>query len=168
MIRLARKLANSLRRLWREPSSPAGPVPSSATTSLGGLGEAIAAHHLESAGLRIIERNARTRSGELDLIALDPSDHVSTVVFVEVKTRRSQRSGAPEDAVTRTKMNRLTRGALAFLASHPRLRDQPCRFDVVAIEAPPGVPLETLAARPDLLTIRWTRNAFEVEAETTG
>lgn len=165
MIRWDHRIASSLRRLLSKSSSPASPVPSSATNSLGGLGEAIAARHLESAGLRIIERNARTRSGELDLVAIDPADHVSTVVFVEVKTRRSQRSGTPEESVTRAKMDRLGRGALAFLASHPKLQDQPCRFDVVAIEAPPGPPLETLAAHPDLLAIRWIRNAFEVEAE---
>jgi putative endonuclease len=63
---------------------------------LGQEGEDRAARHLAKQGYKILERNYRTPSGEIDLIAL----HQGTVVFVEVKTRTSDAYGAPELAVT--------------------------------------------------------------------
>jgi len=95
---------------------------------LGRWGESLAARYLERKGYAIVERNARTPYGEIDLIVLDGD----TVVFVEVKTRRSKRFGWPEEAVTLRKQEHLLAAAQSFLVSHPELEGD-WRFDVIAI-----------------------------------
>ena len=90
--------------------------------------EAAAAKYLKRQGYRILARGDRSRTGELDLVALDRE----TVVFVEVKTRRSQESGHPAEAVDPAKQRRLTRLAVTFLKRHGLL-ERPARFDVVAV-----------------------------------
>jgi putative endonuclease len=95
---------------------------------LGDAGERHAARHLQQAGLRILVRQARTRFGEIDLIALDGD----TLVFVEVKSRRDDRPGSPAEAVNDGKQRRLTRAALAWLKRRGLLGRR-CRFDVVAV-----------------------------------
>ena len=97
---------------------------------LGRTGEDRAARFLASQGYRILERNYRTRSGEIDLIAL----HQGTVAFVEVKTRSNDAFGAPELAVDRRKQQRMIKTALVYIRSK-KLHQVPCRFDVVAITA---------------------------------
>ncbi len=97
--------------------------------ALGAEGEARAAAHLARRGYRIVARNVRAGGVEIDLVAVRPG----LVAFVEVKTRRSRRLGAPEEAVDVRKRARLVRGAAAWLAAHrgfgPRVR-----FDVVSCE----------------------------------
>ena len=97
--------------------------------ALGTSGEAIAARHLEARRFRILERNVRCHQGEIDLVALD----AETVVFVEVKSNRGGRYGAPEEMVTPAKQRRLTRLALWYLQRRGWL-GCPARFDVVAID----------------------------------
>ncbi|MGC3968622.1 MAG: YraN family protein [Pirellulales bacterium] len=99
--------------------------------SLGLRGEQLAARHLESLGMRIIERGLRYPCGELDLIAVDGD----VIVFVEVKTRASGRRGSPSRAVDRKKQARMTRAALQYLKSR-RLLQSRTRFDVVSIVWP--------------------------------
>jgi len=101
--------------------------------SLGQRGEAAAARYLCRLGYKIIARGERSKWAEIDLIAVDGS----TVVFVEVKTRQSQQSGHPAEAVGADKQRRLTRAAIAFLQHH-RLLDRSARFDVVAVTWPEG------------------------------
>jgi len=97
---------------------------------LGNRGERHAAQYLRKQGLRILARGYRTPLGEIDLIARDGD----VLVFVEVKSRRQ---GQPAEAVTLEKQRRLTLAALQFLAAHRLLeKDQPARFDVVAIVWP--------------------------------
>lgn len=84
---------------------------------IGALGEQIAADHLSSLGLTVLERNWRCRFGELDVIAFDPVSRV--VVFVEVKARTSDRFGGVAYAVTPEKVRRLRRLAGLWLAAHP-------------------------------------------------
>jgi putative endonuclease len=96
--------------------------------TLGVQGELWAAKHLRKLGYYIIERQARNLYGEVDIIAVDHD----TVVFVEVKTRRSTDAGHPAEAVTAEKQQRLTRVAMAYL-KHNHLLDQRARFDVIAI-----------------------------------
>ena len=79
---------------------------------LGALGEQLAADHMRGLGLRIIARNWRCRYGELDLIVADEG----TVVFVEVKTRTSERFGGLAQAVNTDKVRRLRRLAGLWLA----------------------------------------------------
>jgi putative endonuclease len=96
---------------------------------LGADGEAAAARHLEAAGYRVLARNVRAGGVELDLVVA----RGRTIAFVEVKTRRSRRAGAPEEAVDARKRARLLRGAVAWMREHGR-RGRTVRFDVVAVE----------------------------------
>jgi putative endonuclease len=98
---------------------------------LGQQGEKLAAKHLRRKGYKIVAQGDRSGPGELDLVAIDGQ----TVVFVEVKTRRSSDAGHPAEAVTPDKQRRMTRLALAWLKRH-RLLESPARFDVVAITWP--------------------------------
>jgi len=94
---------------------------------LGSAGEKRAATYLAGLGMRIVERNYRCRQGEIDLIAWDGD----TLVFVEVKARRSGDCGTPEEAVSPAKQRKLRQVALWYLA---RLGYEPfCRFDVVSV-----------------------------------
>lgn len=77
-----------------------------------------------------MERNYRTRTGEIDIIAL----HRGEVVFVEVKTRTNNAYGAPELAVNAQKQRRMINTALGYIRGK-KLHQVPCRFDVVAISA---------------------------------
>jgi putative endonuclease len=81
---------------------------------LGALGEQLAVDHLQRLGLVLLARNWRCRYGELDVIAADMA--ARTVVFVEVKTRRSDRFGGLAQAVTADKVRRLRRLAALWLA----------------------------------------------------
>jgi putative endonuclease len=95
---------------------------------LGIDGERAAERFLRRRGYTIVERNYRCRLGEVDLIALDRR----TVVFVEVKTRRSTRFGSPVDDVDLRKQRQIARAAECYLDAH-RLHDRAVRFDVVAV-----------------------------------
>jgi putative endonuclease len=97
---------------------------------IGALGERLAAEHLVALGLRILTRNWRCRYGELDLIVADPT--TCTVVFVEVKTRTSDRFGGLAEAVTAAKVRRLRRLAGIWLASQ-RVKWPAIRIDVIGV-----------------------------------
>lgn len=83
---------------------------------IGALGEQLAVDYLTALGHEILDRNWRCRYGELDVIAVDRS--TGTVVFVEVKTRTSDRFGGVAEAVTPDKVRRLRRLAGLWLAEH--------------------------------------------------
>ena len=91
-------------------------------------GEYIGSEYLLSRGYAILERNFRTFYGEIDLIARDGG----TLVFVEIKRRRSASFGRPEEAVHRRKQERIVRSALHYIKMK-RLQGTPLRFDVLAI-----------------------------------
>ena len=91
--------------------------------------EDVAGKHLEKAGYRIVDRNFRTKVGELDFIARDGD----VLCFIEVKARRSIRFGPAAEAVTLEKQRHVHRAAAAYLQRH-HLSDAVCRFDVVAID----------------------------------
>lgn len=97
---------------------------------IGALGEQLAVDHLQSLGLRVIDRNWRCRYGELDVIAAD--DAARTAVFVEVKTRTSDQFGGVAQAVTPQKVRRLRRLAGLWLAAHDGRWAQ-VRIDVVGV-----------------------------------
>ena len=100
----------------------------SGNKSLGERGEAIAAAYLRVLKFSIVERNFRCKAGEVDIIAKDGK----TLVFVEVKARRSLAFGPPQMAVTPVKQRQISKAALTWLAKH-RLQDAGARFDVIAI-----------------------------------
>lgn len=97
--------------------------------------ETLASAYLESLGYRIVERNVRTPYGELDIVARDGE----VVVIVEVKARRSNRYGTPQEALTPLKRARIRDAALAYLQSQNAL-NLPCRFDVIALTVRGGTP----------------------------
>ncbi len=96
---------------------------------LGTHGERLAEEHLVGLGYRILDRNWRWRKGELDLVA----ERGQEIVFVEVKSRRSQTYGLPEESITRAKREKLIQAAYAYLGSANR-QDVHWRIDVVAID----------------------------------
>jgi putative endonuclease len=114
--------------------------------SLGDRGEDVAAKFLKRQGFHILARSLDSPLGELDIVAVDGR----TVVFVEVKTRRSDDAGRPSEAIDQRKEQRMTQAALAYLKSN-RLLDYSARFDVVAIMWPDD------ARKP---TIEHFKNAF--------
>lgn len=98
-------------------------------TEIASRGEDAAAAYLERVGMRIVARNWRCAAGEIDIVAHDGEE----LVFVEVKTRRSQRAGTAEEAVSPNKQRRVTRLARAYIASECHTLEVRIRFDVVAI-----------------------------------
>jgi putative endonuclease len=99
-----------------------------ANQMVGSQGEELAVTFLEKQGYALLERNYRCKGGEVDIIARD----AKTVVFVEVKTRRTSSYGVPQLAVTPFKQRQIMKAALTWLASHRKL-EAPARFDVIAI-----------------------------------
>ena len=114
----------------------------------GNRGELAALHALTAAGLQPLASNSGFRLGELDLVMRDGD----TVVFVEVRYRASDAFGGALASVDRSKRRKLVRAAQLFLARHPALAQQPCRFDVVGLEGDPRQP-----------RLEWVRNAFTLD-----
>lgn len=104
--------------------------PSSARfpSRLGNEGERATADYLRTRGYHILERNFRCRGGEIDLIALDGA----TLVFLEVKLRRTLSRGAPIEAVTPLKVSRVRKAAQVYLAYSGKVFHR-IRFDVVCV-----------------------------------
>lgn len=113
---------------------------------LGKRGEDLAVFHLKKLRYKIIERNYRCNQGEIDVIALDKN----ILVFVEVKTRSSNKFGSPLTGITTKKQRQLVKTALFYLQKH-RLFNRDARFDVVAVEIDSG------KERVNLI-----QNAFEI------
>ncbi|RKR90763.1 putative endonuclease [Micromonospora pisi] len=99
--------------------------------AVGAYGERCAVRHLLAAGLRVVDRNWRGPSGEIDIVAWDGA----VLVFCEVKTRRGVAFGPPAEAVVPAKARRLRRLAAQWLDQHPAHPDE-VRFDVVSVFAP--------------------------------
>jgi putative endonuclease len=110
-------------------------------------GETAACRHLEAQGFRILARNFRCRSGEIDVVARDGD----VTVFVEVKDRHGRSHGEGHESVTFGKRQRVVRAARIFAAARG-LSDSPARFDVVSIDREGG------ATR-----IRHDRGAFDAD-----
>jgi putative endonuclease len=106
-----------------------------ARRELGDKGEDLAAAALKKQGYKIVERNYLTPLGEIDLIA----KHKGVLVFIEVKTRKSERFGAPSEAVHPAKQAKLRRLA-DYYVKQKRLGETAVRFDVVAITLIEGIP----------------------------
>lgn len=128
----------------QRPAQPAGTT-TPTTKQAGDAAEALALQHLQRAGLRLLERNYRTPGrggGEIDLIMAAPD---GTLVFVEVRQRRSAHHGGAAASISATKQRRIV-----LAAQHYLLRwgaPPPCRFDVVALGGG---------------NVQWLQGAFEV------
>ena len=106
---------------------------------------------LKQKGYQIIERNYRSAWGEIDLVVQDGD----VLAFVEVKTRRSLKFGAPQLAVTNSKQRKISKTALQYL-QEKELFDYVCRFDVISIVFPPD---------PSEPIIEHIEHAFELSEE---
>lgn len=115
------------------------------------MGEDLAADHVRALGWRILDRNWRTRQGELDLLAAEGT----TLVVVEVKTRASRVFGDPVAAVTPRKLARMQRLARMWLTEHGHGWAQ-IRFDVISIQLDPREPEDIASA-----VVRHHRGVFE-------
>ncbi len=104
--------------------------------------EARALRHLQSQGLRLVERNWRCRGGELDLVMLDGP----TLVIAEVRSRSRSDYGGALASVDARKRGHLVHATQLFLAAHPQYADCEVRFDVIAID---GTALHWLQAAFD-------------------
>ncbi len=96
---------------------------------LGKLGEKLALKQLKNNDYQILERNFRSRYGEIDIIAQEGD----VLVFVEVKTRTSRKFGPPEEAITPWKIERIIKTGQEYKNLHPN-SPEAMRIDVVAIE----------------------------------
>lgn len=112
----------------------------------GAAAEQTAADFLVRQGVRIVGRNVRYKSGELDLICLDRDD----LVFVEVRLRTHSGYGGAAQSVTKAKQRRIVSAARCWLAGEGRREAfRNCRFDVVLLD------------EADSDGIRWIRGAFD-------
>ena len=115
----------------------------------GQQGESLAIWYLKQNGYKILEQNYRTKLGEIDIIAKDKK----TLVFVEVKIRKSVRYGSPKWAVTPNKQRKISMVALSYLKATKQSGTR-ARFDVVAI-----------TSNQDEPQIEIVKNAFELAYE---
>ncbi|MBS3948057.1 MAG: YraN family protein [Dethiobacter sp.] len=97
--------------------------------SLGRRGEDLTASYLHGSGYEILARNWRCAQGEIDIVAYEGE----TLVFIEVKARRSERYGTPAEAVDRLKQERLRTLALSYISATGRTAPA-YRFDVAAVD----------------------------------
>ena len=106
---------------------------------LGKKGEELAKDFLLKRGFKILEMNRRfSRFCEVDIIA----DDKGTLVFVEVKTRRTNSLGSPFEAITKTKYNHIKTGIFTYLQENPKYKR--FRIDAIAIILEPALKVEHL------------------------
>ena len=99
--------------------------------------------YLNRRGLKLIERNYRCKAGEIDLIMQERD----ALIFVEVRYRQSRDFGSALESVTPRKQRKLLAAANQYLQA--KQKDQPCRFDVVALNG---------SGHPRM---EWIKNAFQ-------
>ena len=108
---------------------PDGPFSCRDPKKLGLVGEGLACRELERRGYLILERRARSRHGEIDIVARDGG----TLVFIEVKTRRKNRFGPARDAVSWRKQKKLVHLAQSY-AARRKWAHLPIRVDIVGVD----------------------------------
>lgn len=116
----------------------------------GRRGEDIAAVYLRLKGYKILERNFRVPQGEIDLVCRKGD----TIVFVEVKRRKTLSKGSPLEAVNTKKISRLSAAGAVYLSRHTG-ETLNARFDVVALS-----PSKNIFGIP---RIQHLSNAFDSE-----
>lgn len=113
------------------------------TQARGKQAEDLACRYLQARGLQLLQRNYRSKRGEIDLILQD----TDSLVFVEVRYRQQPGFGTAAESVDARKQSKLLACARHFLQANAGSADQPCRFDVVSVN---GASNE----------IDWIQNAF--------
>ena len=105
---------------------------------IGNAGEDLACRYLEKQGYKILERNKHySRFCEIDIIA----QYKSTTIFVEVKTRKTDAFGTPQDAITKTKYENIKKG-VQFYLSENKVKD--FRIDAICITLKPEIKIENM------------------------
>ena len=120
--------------------------------NIGKYGEDIASKYLEAKGYKIKERNFRTFLGEIDII----SEYKGNIIFVEVKTRRSDKFGYPEEAINYNKQRKIIKNALCYLSKY-HLWKINCCFDVILI---------SISNHKEVKRIKHIRNAFYLDSKS--
>jgi len=115
---------------------------------LGKTGEIIASIFLMKNGYKIKEKNYRSFLGEIDIIV----EYKNETIFIEVKTRKSNQYGYPEEAIHRTKQKKIIKTAFGYIAEK-RLKGKNYRFDVVLIY---------FSKKNDVEKINHIENAFHI------
>lgn len=103
------------------------------TSKVGKLAEDYASRLLSSKGYKIVDRNFRSRFGEIDIISIKDS----RLIFSEVKARWSLKFGKPEEAVTPGKIRKITKTAEYYSMLHPNF-PKSLRIEVVSLEIEDG------------------------------
>lgn len=112
----------------------------SSNRELGNHGEDLACKFLEKNGYKIIERNKSfSKFCEIDIIA----QIKNTLVFVEVKTRKTNSFGSPLEAITKTKYSHIRQGALTYLGENSK-KFSNFRIDAIGITLEPNVEIKHL------------------------
>ncbi|MGA7749625.1 MAG: YraN family protein [Gallionella sp.] len=111
--------------------------------SVGAQAEQWAEQYLQRQGLGLVERNYRSRFGEIDLIMQDGA----ILVFVEVRMRRNVNYGGAAASIDARKQQRIIRSAHQYLSG--LAHTPPCRFDAILMEDAKGENLQ------------WLKNAFD-------
>ncbi len=119
--------------------------------SIGALGEEAAVKTLRKYGYRIVERNFKTKMGEIDIIAKDGE----YTCFIEVKLRKRNDFGTPADAIDHAKRRRIINTAMLY-AKMKNIYDTPMRFDAVLINA------DTVDGRLENVSIEVVKDAFRL------
>ena len=95
---------------------------------IGKLGEDIATNYLKQKGYKILDRNFESRQGEIDIIAIDKKE----IVFIEVKTRTSNKYGTPSEAVNKIKQKHMLQTIKYYLYIR-NLSEEFVRIDVIEV-----------------------------------
>ncbi len=104
--------------------------PPEARRAQGDAAEERACRHLDGSGFTIVERNYRTKGGEIDIVARKGD----LLVFVEVRSREVPGCVTPEESVTPAKRRRVAAAARRYLSNVPLSSWREARFDVIAID----------------------------------
>lgn len=118
------------------------------TKTTGDQAEKLTVKYLIKAGLKLVEQNARSAYGEIDIIMRDDQEWV----FVEVRYRRSQHYGGGLESVSYHKQRKLIKTAQHYIQSHHNSHFDSCRFDVVE-----------LSGELNAANINWIQDAFRAD-----
>ena len=113
---------------------------------MGSSYESLATDYIRDNGGVVLEKNYRSRGGEIDIIAQDGR----YLCFVEVKYRSDDRFGGPEAAVNIAKQRKICKVSKYYMYTHGISEDTPVRYDVLSV-----------SGREEALTVKWIRNAFD-------
>lgn len=111
---------------------------------IGKLGETYAENFLHAGNYRILQKNFRSRFGEIDLVVFDLNQNPAQLVFVEVKTRTSDLFGTPQESVSSRKFSRIFKTAIHFFNTSTKKNSGHWRIDAIAVKLDYNLNLQTI------------------------